>query len=78
MADAATFKGYEVVQELGTGGFATVHLATSESSGEAYAIKQFTSELGHDTNIEKAGNERAGMRPRARRGIFSFLLFRPC
>ena len=34
------FPGYAVVQELGTGGFATVHLATSDSNGEAYAIKQ--------------------------------------
>ena len=59
MAAAASFGGYTVVQELGKGGFATVYLATQDTTGEAYAIKQFTSENGRDIDEDKATNERA-------------------
>ena len=55
----ATFNGYQVVEELGTGGFATVHLATQDATGEAFAVKQFTSENGREVDEEKSKNERA-------------------
>ena len=48
-----------MVQELGKGGFATVYLATQDTTGEAYAIKQFTSENGREIDEDKATNERA-------------------
>ena len=50
----ATFNGYQVEEELGTGGFATVHLATQDATGEAFAIKQFTSENGREVDEEKS------------------------
>ena len=57
---------YTVVQEtpLGTGGFATVHLAAQDSTGDAVAIKQFVSrenpemKNGRDVDEEKCNNER--------------------
>jgi serine/threonine protein kinase len=65
-----SFPGYQVVQELGTGGFATVHLATQDSTGEAFAIKQFTSTNGSEkgskeVDVEKSSNEHAVRAARA-------------
>ena len=57
---AVPFEGYSRESTvLGEGGFATVHLATSDASGEAYAIKVFTSENGTAVDEEKAANELA-------------------
>lgn len=60
----ATFSGYTLAapEPLGRGGFATVHLVSSDESHELYAVKQFTSENGRIVDEEKAANELAVLR----------------
>ena len=41
-----TFSGYSVHEQIDEGGFAKVSLASSETTGEAVAIKHFECEHG--------------------------------
>lgn len=56
--------GYSIAstEPLGTGGFATVYLVSSDETQELYALKQFTSDIGQAVDEEKAKNELAVLR----------------
>eukprot|EP00965_Chrysotila_dentata_P115859 3829967-Pleurochrysis_carterae.AAC.2 len=56
--DPEAFGPYEVLNQIGHGGFATVYLCTDDES-QLYAVKEFISDSGIEVDREKAANERA-------------------
>lgn len=54
--EASAFKQeYRILQPLGKGHFATVHLCVERSSGEQYAVKKFEKRHGSHTNSQTDG-----------------------